>query len=47
MGCTYNKEDYCEGALLGSGTYGVVYAAVRKSDNLKVAIKHISNVSIN
>ena len=47
MGCTYNKEDYCEGALLGSGTYGVVYAGVRKSDDLKVAIKHISNVSIN
>ena len=34
MGCTYNKEEenlnkeYWEGALLGSGTYGVVYAGV-------------------
>ena len=32
-------EAYERGAILGEGTFGVVYAAIRKKDGLKVAIK--------
>lgn len=32
---------YRQGAILGTGTYGDVFEAHRKSDNLKVAIKRI------
>jgi len=30
--------------LVGQGTYGRVYKALRKSDKVHVAIKHISNI---
>ena len=34
-------DKYMRGAALGEGTWGHVYEATRKLDNLKVAIKRI------
>lgn len=36
-------SDYQKGALLGQGTWGSVYEAIRKRDTLKVAVKIIRN----
>ena len=36
-------SDYQKGALLGQGTWGSVYEALRKRDTLKVAVKIIRN----
>ena len=36
-------SDYQKGALLGQGTWGSVYEALRKRDALKVAVKIIRN----
>lgn len=38
------SEDYVKGRTLGEGTWGRVYEANRKSDNLIVAVKRIKQI---
>lgn len=37
------RSSYIKGKVLGEGTWGIVYEATRKTDNLAVAIKRIKS----
>ena len=38
-------ENYERGRTLGEGTFGLVYEAYRRSDQLKVAIKRLKSMT--